>query len=504
MSTLNPVWRERIWFGGAGLVALWVGLQVAIGGLVAPALVVGCAVVLGLYYLRAEALGKLILAGLLAGYLIGNRGFAQFLPIPNLPLLPGEAGLAALTVWLFVERAKSAHPINLWDGIGWCLFAWIVYGGGRMLFDARQFGMLAIRDFAMVYYATFYFLARMIVLREPKTAEFLLATMRISALIMAPLYLIHQLFPGLFLDYLTLRGIPLIFYKTDLVGLYAAIGSILHFMRFEQTGRWRSVVFSLLLVGTVLSTDNRAAMVALMVMVGWVTLAGRWRLLGGLGGAAILGAIVLLFVTHVRNDSWRETPLFEIYEAVISITDPTGVRSYSGEDTFSKGDNNLFRWVWWQLVVTETWEQSPVFGLGFGYDLAADFRREYYADAVKDFVTRSPHNIFITIFGRMGLVGLVPLVLAFGLMLRATWQAARRHDPSELTPWAAAWAILASATFGVVLEGPMGAVVFWILLGTASGYSASLARDSEFGRDTENDVNLSGAPGAAQENALRP
>lgn len=502
MSTLNPVWRERIWFGGAAVVALWVGLQVALGGLLAPAVVIGVVIVVGLYYLRAEALGKLILAGLLAGYLIGNRGFAQFLPIPNLPLLPGEAGLAALTVWLFVERAKSANPINLWDGIGWCLFLWMVYGCGRMLFDARHFGLLAIRDFAMVYYATFYFLARMIVLREPKTTEFLLATIRISALIMAPLYLIDRLFPGLFLDYLTLRGIPLIFYKDDLAGLYAAIGSVLHFMRFEQTGKWRSAVFSVLLVGTVLSTDNRAALVALITMIGWVTLSGRWRLAGGLGAGAVLGVVVLLFVTHVRNDSWRETPLFEIYEAAISVTDPTGTRSYSGEGTFAKGDNNLFRWVWWQLVLSETWQQSPVFGLGFGYDMAADFRREYYANMARDFTARSPHNIFITVFGRMGLVGLIPFVLAVAMMLRATWRVARRGDPLELTPWAAAWAILASASFGVVLEGPMGAVVFWILLGTASGYTASLAEPSSATEQTEEPDSGSIPLESGQENAL--
>jgi hypothetical protein len=31
--------------------------------------------------------------------------------------------------------------------------------------------------------------------------------------------------------------------------------------------------------------------------------------------------------------------------------------------------------------------------------------------------------------------------------------------------WACVWTILVSACFGVVLEGPMGAVVFWSLLG---------------------------------------
>jgi hypothetical protein len=36
-----------------------------------------------------------------------------------------------------------------------------------------------------------------------------------------------------------------------------------------------------------------------------------------------------------------------------------------------------------------------------------------------------------------------------------------------LSWWCACWVILISACFGVVLENPMGAVVFWILLGLA-------------------------------------
>jgi len=43
-------------------------------------------------------------------------------------------------------------------------------------------------------------------------------------------------------------------------------------------------------------------------------------------------------------------------------------------------------------------------------------------------------------------------------------------DPS-LGTWCAAWVILVSACFGAVLEGPMGAVIFWSALGLAAAMS---------------------------------
>jgi hypothetical protein len=44
------------------------------------------------------------------------------------------------------------------------------------------------------------------------------------------------------------------------------------------------------------------------------------------------------------------------------------------------------------------------------------------------------------------------------------------------------WAIFGSACFGVVLEGPMGAIVFWTLLGVAN--ARTLDESTEFETST--------------------
>jgi hypothetical protein len=124
-----------------------------------------------------------------------------------------------------------------------------------------------------------------------------------------------------------------------------------------------------------------------------------------------------------------------------------------------KGDNNLFRWVWWKLAISETWHSAPIFGLGFGYDISAQFSREYFAGMANDFTVRSPNSIFVTVFARMGLVGLSLFLGIVALMFHYTRNALISSEPHELGAWAGAWAILASASFGAVLEEPMGAIV---------------------------------------------
>jgi O-antigen ligase len=145
-----------------------------------------------------------------------------------------------------------------------------------------------------------------------------------------------------------------------------------------------------------------------------------------------------------------------------------GVATYESEDSFNKGDNNRYRLLWWKNVVIDTWEGNPVFGLGFGHDLAKSFAQEYNPEGSEEFGVRSPHNIFLSVFGRLGLVGLAVWSAFCAVLLRETWRSLH-HDADGMlwALWCSLWVILIGASLGVVLEGPMGAVPFWTLLGLA-------------------------------------
>jgi len=428
--------------------ALWVGSRLA--GIRADALVAGLVIV---------------------GYLVGNRGFAQ-LHMPGLPLFPGEAALAlglALLVWHAVRTATL--PLRR-DALNACVFVWILVGLIRVPLDIREFGFLALRDFASVYYALFFFLGQAWA-GLPAEQRWVRRCLLLGLALTAPTFYAFDRFPDWVTANLTLGGFPLVFVKSDVAGGFMAAGALWFAHRFAQTGRMSSLLVSALALSGVIVCNSRAAIIAFAVGVLWIMALRVWPLLRVLGALLLLGFGSLCVQAVVTDGPWVATPLYRIYESTASVADTDGLRVYRAANLDDKSDNNQFRLVWWRAVVDETWANGRWFGLGFGHDLAAEFLRIYYADSNDEFTARSPHNFLLTVFGRMGLVGATLLLAILAGAAKMTWRAGR-HDrggdqaDSSLPLWLAMWTILASACFGVVLEGPMGATVFWTVLGMAN------------------------------------
>lgn len=466
--TLQPALRTRLSAAFAAVVAVWLGSAVAQGEFALPFVVAGLILAVIVRWIQPLPLTAILLGGVLAGYVVGNRGFAQLSLTASLPLLPAEVVLAAGGTIVLLHFAWRRQIPWRSDALNYALLVWLAFGIGRIAIDAGVHGFVAVRDFALVYYALFFFLAQHVA-SDRRCTRFLHACFASSCAVLLVTQTLFDRFPELFLGTLTVRGIPVIFYKGDLSATFMAAGSVVYFLAFERTGRWRHLFASLLLTGGCLATNNRSSMFALALVTVLLLLARRWRLAAFQAGAGALGAALILLVAHVENRPWEQTPLYGVYERVSSLTDPFGERSYSGEDTFYKGDNNRFRSVWWRTIWDETLETNPWFGVGFGHDLAARFVRQYYPEAMDEFTARSPHNVILTVFARMGVLGLIPFLVATVALCRRAFLAAQRAASYETALWGAALVVFLSACFGVVLEGPMGAVVFWTLLGTANG-----------------------------------
>ncbi len=375
MTSISPIWRDRLIAIGASLIAVLLGYQVALGNLILPGLVLVAGILLGLQRIQSLPLQTVIFVGLLAGYLVGNRGFAQLTPTAALPLLPGEAALAALILIQILRRVTSRDVRRELSGLDWAIGIWVIIGSVRFLFDFRTYGFVALRDFATVYYAAYFYLTYNLVTSHPEVIPRLLGTIRISAAILLPTFLVVREFPGFFLGTFTFRGVPIIHYKNDLVAAYFAIGAVLHYFHYEDHHTKRNLMWSLLLAGGVVITNNRAAALGLIVAASWMVLGGRWRFSAFLGLVGLLAAIGIIINAERQFETWRDTPLLGVYERAASVFDPTGQGSYAGKDTFNQGDNNLFRTVWWQVAIDETLAGNPTFGLGFGHDLAEGFVR---------------------------------------------------------------------------------------------------------------------------------
>lgn len=471
---MHPQLRSFLIGLGACALAVWVGMSLAQERHFIASVAALVSVWAVLAWTRGPFAETWLLAFLAFGYVIGSRGFAQITPVSGLPLFLSELGLAVSVTLVLLRGALSRILPLQRDWLNGLLLLWFTLGAGRIAWDVRNHGFTALRDFATVYYVFYFFVAQALA-RHRASQDLLHATFIVTFAALPVAAVLSSAFPDFFLNNLLVNGVPLIFYKGDLLATFLFTGFIIllpvgHFVWFGATPwRWLLALASLVVGLTLLS---RASMVGLLVATGWMAWAGRWRSFKVLAGVCLAGLLVVTTVSLIQKKEFTQTKAYAIYEAAASIADFSGTRNYRSGFTDDKADNNRFRLVWWRNVVVETFTTAPVFGLGFGADLARGFLQEYYPVSSDDFSARSPHNIFLTAFGRMGFVGASVLLLVYLAQFRITLRTMRatRADPTRegtLALQAACWVVLVSACFGVVLEGPMGAIPFWIMLGLA-------------------------------------
>jgi len=488
---MNPRLRTTLGAIGASLVAAYLGWKIADGAYGLPALLavmtIG-AVVLRLTHLPVDAVA---LGLLLAGYIVGNRGFAQLMPYPGVPLLPAEIGLGLAVFWRGLRCAFERRLPFRRDMLNWAVFAWLVAGTARVAFDAPRYGILALRDYAVVYYAVFFFVAQDMG-SDPRIQRYLRSCILVASLVFLPLFFLTQLFPSFFLGTFTFRGNPVIFYKGDLAATFLAVGSLVLFHWAHGPHRWWARGVAAVMFLAVAAGDNRASLLAAGFASLLLLLARRWRF-PALQGAVTAVAVLAVAVLASANNDWAQGKLEGLTDRVASLVDFSGTGRYVSEESNFKGDNNRFRSVWWRTVARETWDTNPVFGLGFGTDIARNFVGQYFPDAGEDFTARSPHSVFMTALGRMGLAGLGVWLFFCAVLARETWHVLRRtEEPENWSLWCGAWVILVSASFGVVLESPMGAVLFWTLIGL--GHAALVAEEPEASGDRRQETGVRKEP----------
>jgi O-Antigen ligase len=417
----------------------------------------------------------MLMAAVLFGYIVGNRGFAQLYVANSLPLLPAELGLTVCGTILIAQSAlRRELPIRR-DALNLVILVWLVLGAGRLGLDFRSYGLVAVRDSAMVYYALFFFIGQSLG-SEASGRRWLFGGLTAALAILPLSFLAFTAFSDWFFTHLMVRNVPLVIYKADIAATCLGAGVFLFFHFAHQGHRWAwlgvlgsfgSAVFSL----------TRAALIGIMLATGLHVAARRWRMIAMLGLSALLLGLVSTVWTLARGRPITESRAFQVVEYATTTLNLSGTGNLSSQvsEQDVKGnpiDNNQFRLVWWQTVIDETMRTNPLLGLGFGHDLAAQFLIQYGLMGDTDFNTRSPHNFAVSTFARMGFVGLAALLAILVVMLSGTWHAVKswqRETAASEAPalWAMCWVIFVSACFGVVLEGPMGAVVFWTILGLA-------------------------------------
>lgn len=489
-AAVDPRLRSVLVALAASVLAIWVGVAIAQEEHFLAFLTAALSTWLLVAWVGGPLAEAWLVAFLVFGYVVGNRGFAQVAPAGNLPLFFGELGLAGATALLLIRHALLRRLPVTGDLLNGTLLLWIAIGCGRILFDAREYGLVALRDFATIYYAAFFFIAQALN-RHRDSNRLLLATLTGTFALLPVTSLLSDLLPDFFSRHLVVKGVPLIYYKGDLLATFLIAGFFLLLpagaWNWREHGwRWAAALVSL---GYGIALVSRAGMAGLAVALGWCALARRWRPVVATAAVCAAGLVGTTTVSLVRGEDFTQTRAYAVIEHLQSMADFSGTGAYQSPDAADSGDNNRFRLVWWRTIVEETMAGGPLLGLGFGHDIARGFVQEYYPLMEGEFTARSPHSVLFTIFGRMGAVGLASW-LAFLAVLAAVTQrqvaAARRaggQPPGaagdRFTLLLLSWVILISACFGVVLEGPMGAIPFWVILGLAHGPEPGSAATAE-------------------------
>jgi hypothetical protein len=492
---MNIVVGRRVIASVAIFVAVWLGWLIAEGEHILPALIAALALLVCLTQLMRVPLGAVLVGMILFGYIVGNRGFAQVMPIPGVPILPAELVLGVSGAWLIVQCAFSHQLPFRRNALNVFILLWLVVGSARAVFDVRHFGFLAVRDFAMVYYALFFFLAQYLA-AQAEARKFLLTMLVIASAAQPVAALLSTTFPNFFFNTFAFRGVPLILFKGDLALTFMAVSAFILAFAIEGRFRWLALLAATLELLLVIGGDNRASGLGALAALGWLAFSHARRFVVGQVLAVATAFLIVAAFALLTEASWAEKKFHGVAERVNSLTDFFGSGTYISEESSMKGDNNRFRSVWWQTVVAETLASNPAFGLGFGHDLARNFLREYNPEMADDFTARSPHSIVVSTIGRLGFVGLGVLLLIVIAFAARTWRAVRDSETPRamLGLWACAWTIFVSACFGVVLEGPMGAVVFWTVLGILAAEAEPPAQPAVEKPDTVEKIFVPDAP----------
>ncbi len=445
---------------------IYIGSEIGSDEYLAP-IIVGVLMVLclifGLFF-RSQRVECIILLLLVGGYIIGNRGFAQIYLVQ--PLFVGEVGmlviLVAMVFRFVVSREFIVAPHLITRLVGFYLFMAVV----RLCFDWRVYTIDAARDSAIVYYAVFFFIAYQLG-RHADIADFLDRAIIKTFFVLAVVAVV-AIFEPEWLDLVTIRGLSPLYQKLDITATFCSLGILFILIRADLVrSRWAGLAAILMLVVSMSLTGSRAALVALGGALTLTWVAGRR---GFLALPMVFGALAVAAVLVFGADSTGR--LASTRDQLISIVDVSGSYSYQSDLGEEKQADNRFRRALWDSIYRQTVQDNAWFlGKGFGYNFIPAFEDEYRAGSWD--TLRSAHNYYYTVFGRLGLLGFGTFVAITIVMVQYSLRTAlalrrgERHDSQSLAYWCGAWAILISGSFGVVLEGPMGAIPFWSFMGLA-------------------------------------
>ncbi len=468
--------------------ALGGGVLVAVLGPIGGAVVVGLLIAVSLFLAGSYHPFWISILVLLTGYQFMGKGFAYF---GVYPAYVSELGmmLGMYTLMLSIFSKKIRINTNFPKGILALMCLLLVWSFARSIPYFAEHNFDAVRDVMLIGYAFYALIIGLII--PPNAIEkffawykkvipfFLLCVPAIILLTFA--FELPIRFPG--------SPVGLIHNKAGDVGVHMAGAITFAILRLDkfQGKSWSNAFVWILwmmwgaglgLAGAISRGGMVSNAMALMIVFSFrpkskihqpivIGIVALWVLL-------LTGAYSDLKVSGL-SDHHREISAEQVVNNIISVVSDGGDESKGGVEGTEE-----WRISWWTDIIGYTFNGEHFWlGRGYGPNLA-----DLDGYQVPEGDLRSPHNAHMTILARSGVPGFVlwlSLLGSFALWMIYHVVSNWRSNPwkSKIALWLLAYtaAVTTNASFDVFLEGPMGGVWFWCLIGISIAYFSGTRDD---------------------------
>lgn len=396
---------------------------------------------------------------ILFGYGVIGRGFAY---LGFNPLFVGELVMGLGLVAMFASGQLGSV---LRTGTARWLVLFIAWSAMMTLPYIPQYGLMALRDGVLWGYSVFGLLVAAVIMAAPQIMRWLLVRYRWFAFaFLCTAWAMWTISSLGMLKWITVPGTDVGFFNIKGGDQLVHLVAIAAFVSVGMSKNRILMLAGILFNFAFLLTSKRAGMVAFALAFGFLILMNPPRLkLTGIVYAGVLG-VTLLLVINPKIDLGHDRE--------ISVEQMT----YNVVSTFDQSSNSTlettksWRIDWWTKIVN--YSLSPRYiltGKGYGINLANDDGFQVREDEA----LRSPHNAHLNILARSGVPGFMLWLLVHGSWFFSMFGAARKAKRMGMMNWHGIFcflmcywiALMTNASFDVFLEGPMGGIWLWSVIG---------------------------------------
>lgn len=416
---------------------------------------------------RSYGVYAVILPWFLLGYALSGRAFA-YIGVGNI-----YVGELLLMVALISMLRTATYSGLLFQPQAWALACFMLWSALQTIPYIGEYGIYAFRDGVLWGYGLFAFATAQALIMHPAVLSWFMRHYQLFAHYF-PYFALVGMAALLMLNKETLDVTWYIQMKPgDVLVHLAAI------FAFAACGLMASKLHPLWIIACVLlfvmaGSGGRGGLLAFL-LAAFVLLALRfrhpatWRFMAVAVLLVLVAAITLPQVTwfqHYEAQRSREISPTQIGRNLLSVLDTSDVDALEG--------TRRFRLEWWDKIWRYTVE-GPYFmgGKGYGINLAVSDGQVPSGDIS----VRHPHNVHMNVLARSGVPGLLLWVLVHIMYMAAILRAVISAKLRNLRLWEGVFttllmfhiAALVNASFDVYLEGPMGGIWFWVMMGVGMG-----------------------------------